>query len=38
MDQGVRMVQKPFDTDVLLRIIREVLDAQELVEASPCTP
>ena len=37
MDEGVRMVQKPFDPDVLLRTMREVLDAQHLLEASPCT-
>ena len=40
VDQGVRMVQKPYDPDVLLRTIREVLDAQHaqhLATASPCT-
>ena len=37
IDEGVRMVQKPYDPDVLLHIIREVLDAQYLVKASTCT-
>ena len=37
LKQGVRMVQKPFDPDVLLRTVREVLDAQRVLEASPCT-
>ncbi len=36
-DQGVRMVQKPFDPDVLLTTVREVLDAQPFLEASICT-
>jgi CheY-like chemotaxis protein len=37
MDEGVRMVQKPYDSDLLLRNVREALDAQHLLEASPCT-
>ncbi len=36
IDEGVRMVQKPFDPDMLLRTVREALDAQRLLEASPC--
>jgi polar amino acid transport system substrate-binding protein len=36
LDQGVRMVQKPFDPDVLLSTLREVLDAHYVLEASPC--
>jgi PAS domain S-box-containing protein len=34
VEQGMRMVQKPFDPEVLLRVVREVLDASILVEAS----
>ena len=37
VDEGVRMVQKPFDPDMLLRTVREVLDAHHLLETSPCT-
>ncbi|HEX4145725.1 MAG TPA: ATP-binding protein [Pirellulales bacterium] len=37
VDQGVRMVQKPFDPDILLQAIREALDAQKLLETTPCT-
>ncbi len=37
MDKGVRMVRKPFDPDLLLRTVREVLDAQPLQEAVLCT-
>jgi two-component system cell cycle sensor histidine kinase/response regulator CckA len=37
VDQGVRMVQKPYDPDVLLRAVREALDARQLLEASTCT-
>ena len=37
VDQGVRMVQKPFDPDLLLRIVREVLDSQHQVETLQCT-
>jgi CheY-like chemotaxis protein len=37
MDQGLRLVQKPCDPDVLLRTVREVLDAERLLEISPCT-
>jgi len=37
MDEGVRMVQKPFDPGMLLHIVREVLDAQHLLETLPCT-
>ena len=37
VDQGVRMVQKPYDPDVLLSIVREALDARQLPEASTCT-
>jgi PAS domain S-box-containing protein len=33
VEQGMRMVQKPFDPEVLLRVVREVLDASILVEA-----
>jgi hypothetical protein len=36
-DQGLRLVQKPCDPDVLLRTVREVLDAQRVLEVSPCT-
>jgi CheY-like chemotaxis protein len=32
-DQGMRMVQKPFDPDALLHIVRETLDAQHLLKA-----
>jgi two-component system cell cycle sensor histidine kinase/response regulator CckA len=35
VDEGVRMVQKPFDPDVLLRTVREVLDSQHNLEPSP---
>jgi hypothetical protein len=31
------MVQKPFDPDVLLRTIREVLEGQPLPEELTCT-
>jgi signal transduction histidine kinase/CheY-like chemotaxis protein len=34
LNEGVPIVQKPFDPDVLLRTVREVLDAQHL-EATP---
>ncbi len=37
VDEGVRVVQKPFDPDELLRVVREVLDRRRLPEASPCT-
>ncbi len=37
VDEGARIVQKPFDPDVLLRTVRDVLDAQHLLEISPCT-
>ncbi len=37
VDEGVRVVQKPFDPDVLLRVVRELLDAQQPLEVSPCT-
>jgi CheY-like chemotaxis protein len=37
MDGGVRMVPKPFDPAVLLRTVREVLDARHVLEASSCT-
>jgi CheY-like chemotaxis protein len=36
LDQGARMVQKPFDPETLLRVIREVLDAQRAREALAC--
>jgi CheY-like chemotaxis protein len=37
LDAGVRMVQKPFDPESLLRVVRESLDAQYSPEAFPCT-
>jgi CheY-like chemotaxis protein len=37
VDEGVRMVQKPFDPDVLLRTVRVALDAQHSLETSECT-
>ena len=37
VDKGVRMVQKPYDPDVLLLDVREALDARDLLEATPCT-
>jgi hypothetical protein len=37
VDEGLRMVQKPFDPDTLLRAVREALDTQPWLEASPCT-
>ncbi len=33
VEQGMHMVQKPFDPEVFLRVVREVLDASTLVEA-----
>ncbi|HTU26552.1 MAG TPA: response regulator [Pirellulales bacterium] len=36
LQEGVRMVQKPFDPDQLLTILREVLDARVPSEASAC--
>ena len=36
MEEGVRMVQKPYDPDVLLRTVREVLDGQHLLETPTC--
>ena len=36
VDDGVRMVQKPFDPDVLLSTVREVLDAQRVLEGQIC--
>ena len=36
LDEGVRMVQKPFDPDLLLRILREVIDAHPL-ETATCS-
>jgi PAS domain S-box-containing protein len=36
MDEGVRMVQKPFDPEMLLHTVREVLDGQPLLETSSC--
>jgi PAS domain S-box-containing protein len=37
VDEGVRMIQKPFDPDALLRAVREALDAQHLPENSLCS-
>ncbi|MGH7134620.1 MAG: ATP-binding protein, partial [Pirellulales bacterium] len=34
--KGLRMVQKPFDPDVLLRAIRESLDARDVAEPRLC--
>ncbi|HTU25570.1 MAG TPA: ATP-binding protein, partial [Pirellulales bacterium] len=36
VEEGVRMVQKPFDPDLLLSTLREVLDTRHLPETSPC--
>lgn len=36
MNKGLNMVQKPYDPDVLLRTVRETLDARPLEEATPC--
>jgi two-component system, cell cycle sensor histidine kinase and response regulator CckA len=36
MNEGLSMIQKPYDPDALLRTVRETLDAQPLVEATPC--
>jgi two-component system cell cycle sensor histidine kinase/response regulator CckA len=37
IDEGVQMVQKPFDPDVLLHIVRDLLDASHRLEASRAT-
>ena len=36
MEQGIRTIQKPYDPEVLLRAVRETLDAHLLPEMSPC--
>ncbi|HEY3966385.1 MAG TPA: PAS domain S-box protein [Planctomycetaceae bacterium] len=36
MTDGLRLVQKPYDPEVLLRIVREALDACTAVEAASC--
>ncbi|MBI2825027.1 MAG: response regulator [Planctomycetia bacterium] len=33
---GLRLIQKPFDAEVLLRIVRESLDAEPIRDAMPC--
>jgi CheY-like chemotaxis protein len=37
VDDGMRILQKPFDPDVLLRTLREILDAQQPQGTSLCT-
>lgn len=35
-EKGLRLVQKPFDPEVLLHTVREVLDAEQICDTSPC--
>jgi CheY-like chemotaxis protein len=37
VEEGLRLVEKPFDPEVLLRAVRDVLDNRKATQVSPCS-